>query len=131
LRLSQGKIYYSADFPICQQLFSNFLKKFSTGRSVGISNFPQSLFLRKNLAKKASQSSGHRSGRNQLRFLLFKRLSGAALHNSAREDCEENFRQNKAENRRNTLCISRFAGVVMAEICRKTPQMQLCGVALN
>jgi hypothetical protein len=55
----------------------------------------------------------------------------AAPQNLAREDCEENFRQNKAENRRNTLCISRFAGVVMAEICRKTPQMQLCGVALN
>jgi hypothetical protein len=57
LRLSQGKIYYSADFPICQQLFSNFLKKFLTGRSVDVSNFPQSLFLRKNLAKKASQKS--------------------------------------------------------------------------
>jgi tRNA A37 threonylcarbamoyltransferase TsaD len=62
---------------------------------------------------------------------FFERISGAALHNSAREDCEENFRQNKAENRRNTLCISRFDNAVMAEICRKTPQMQLCGVALN
>jgi hypothetical protein len=57
--------------------------------------------------------------------------SRAASHNSAREDCEENFRQNKAENRRNTLCISRFDNAVMAEISRKTPQMQMCGVALE
>jgi hypothetical protein len=48
----------------------------------------------------------------------------AASHDLAREDCEENFRQNKAENRRNTLCISRFDNAVMAEICRKTPQTQ-------
>jgi hypothetical protein len=53
----------------------------------------------------------------------------AALHDLAREDCEENFRQNKAENRRNPLWISRFDNAVMAEICRKTPQTQLCGVA--
>jgi hypothetical protein len=46
----------------------------------------------------------------------------AAPHNSAREDCEENFRQNKAENRRNTLCISRFDNAVLAEMSRKTPQ---------
>jgi hypothetical protein len=54
----------------------------------------------------------------------------AALHDSARADCEENFRQNKAENRRNTLCISRFVGVVMAEISRKARKMKLCGVAI-
>jgi hypothetical protein len=53
----------------------------------------------------------------------------AAPQNLAREDCEENFRQNKAENRRNTLCISRFDNAVMAEICRKTPKTQFCGVA--
>jgi uncharacterized protein YgiB involved in biofilm formation len=45
----------------------------------------------------------------------------AAPYNPTREDCEENFRQNKAENRRNTLCISRFDNEVLAEISRKTP----------
>jgi hypothetical protein len=61
-------------------------------------------------------------------FLVFSRIK-AAPNNSAREDCEENFRQNKAESRRNTLCISRLDNAVMAEISRKTPQMQLYGVA--
>jgi hypothetical protein len=59
-------------------------------------------------------------------FCLYLR---AAPHDSAREDCEGNFCQNKAENRRNTLCISRFDNAVLAEIYRKTPQMELCGVA--
>jgi hypothetical protein len=54
----------------------------------------------------------------------------AAPHNSARVDFGKNFRQNKAENRRNTLCISRFDNAVMAEIFRKTPKMQLRSVAI-
>jgi hypothetical protein len=46
-------------------------------------------------------------------------------------DCGKNFRQNKAENRRNTLCISRFDNAVMAEIFHKTPKMQGCVVGLK
>jgi hypothetical protein len=62
---------------------------------------------------------------NNSEYLIIR----AALNNSAREDCEENLRQKKAENRRNTLCISRFDNAFLAEISRKTPQMQLFGVA--
>jgi hypothetical protein len=60
---------------------------------------------------------------------MIKVIIKAAPYNLAREDCEENFRQKKAENRRNTLCISRFDNAFLAEISRKTPQMQLYGVA--
>jgi rubredoxin-NAD+ reductase len=55
--------------------------------------------------------------------------SKATPHHLTREDWEENFCQNKAENHRNTLCISRFDNDVMAEIFHKTPQTQWCGVA--
>jgi hypothetical protein len=48
----------------------------------------------------------------------------AAPRHSARADWEENFRQNKAENRRNTFCILRVDNAVMAEICRKAPKAQ-------
>jgi hypothetical protein len=58
-----------------------------------------------------------------------KRTNRAAPHHLAREGCEENFCQKKAENRRNPLWISRFDNAFMAEIFRKTPQTHLCGVA--
>jgi hypothetical protein len=48
----------------------------------------------------------------------------AAPYHSARKDCEENLRQKKAENHRNTLCISRFDNAFLAKIGRKTPQTQ-------
>jgi hypothetical protein len=59
----------------------------------------------------------------------YAKKNKAAPYNSTREDCEGNFRQNKAENRRNTLCISRFDNEVLAEISRKTPQAESYGVA--
>jgi hypothetical protein len=57
-------------------------------------------------------------------FIIIKLIIRATSHDSSRVDCGKNFRQNKAENRRNTLCISRFDNAVMAEIFRKTPKMQ-------
>jgi hypothetical protein len=53
---------------------------------------------------------------------LRRRRKKAAPHNLARADCEENFRQNKAETRRNPLWISRVDNAVLAEIFRKTPK---------
>jgi hypothetical protein len=59
-------------------------------------------------------------------FAIFSRreYTKAAQDHSTREDCEENLRQKKAENRRNPLWISRFDNAFLAEICRKTPQAE-------
>jgi hypothetical protein len=55
----------------------------------------------------------------------------AGPHNGTRAICETIFRQEKAQQRRNTLCISSWCNEFLAKNFRKAPPLLLCGVAFT